>query len=152
MNTGRVPEEFLAEIFKQAQREYPSECCGMIFGPRSDSNQMSRLKGFRNVQDLYHEKDPANFPRTAQTAYFIEPAELLAVHKGLRKKGEEIRVIYHSHIDRGAYFSEEDKRAATPDGEPAYGGADYLVVSVVKGKVKDANLFRWDPKKRDFLL
>ena len=42
-------------------------------------------------------------------------------------------VIYHSHVDAGAYFSETDRRQALVGGEPAYPGAVYVVTSVVRG-------------------
>ena len=62
-----------------------------------------------------------------------------------------MRVIYHSHVDAGAYFSEEDERIALSEGGPAYPGVSYLVVSVTGGKVGEASLFAWDERKRAFL-
>ena len=59
--------------------------------------------------------------------------------------------IYHSHIDAGAYFSATDKRNALINGEPAYPEAVYVVVSVVEGKVVDAQAFVWAPTTRDFV-
>ena len=147
-----MPREMLDLIFEQAQREYPHECCGMILGPSDRPGLFSRVRPCRNVQNEYHKLDPENFPRTAETAYFIAPEELLKIQKEIRKSGESIRLIYHSHINAGAYFSEEDKRVATSEGEPAYPGVDYLVVSLKEGKVRDCNIFRWDEKRREFIL
>ena len=42
-------------------------------------------------------------------------------------------MIYHSHIDAGAYFSETDRRNALIDGQPAYPEATYVVVAVDGG-------------------
>ena len=53
-------------------------------------------------------------------------------------------VIYHSHIDAGAYFSATDRRNALIDGEPTYPDAVYVVLSVVSGRVVDAQAFVWD--------
>lgn len=145
-----IPSTLLQEIYTQAEREYPRECSGMIFGPVDKAGELTKLRPCKNVQDDYHAKDPKNFPRTAQTAYFIDPKELLAIQKEVRQGRLAVRVIYHSHIDTGAYFSEEDKRIASPEEEPAYPGVEYLVVSVIRGKVADANLFRWNPAKKDF--
>lgn len=146
----KIPKEYLEAVCAQAETEYPRECCGMILGPREPKDAWSRLRPCRNVQDAYHGLDPENFPRTAKTAYFIEPRELLEIQKELRVRGEEIKVIYHSHIDAGAYFSEEDTRVAAPEGEPAYPGVDYLVVSVLSGKAAAASVFRWDPSRKEF--
>lgn len=141
----------LKNIFDQAEREYPNECCGMIMGPLKSRDQLSRIRPCKNVQDDYHRKDPENFPRTAATAYFIDPRELLAIQRESREKSESLRVIYHSHINAGAYFSEEDVRIACQDGEPTYPGVQYLVVSVTEGKVKDHQLFVWNAEQRKFI-
>ncbi len=147
-----IPQKFLTPIFQQAEREYPNECCGLILTAAGNPEKFSRLRPCRNVQNEYHQKDPVNFPRTAASAYFMEPKELLAIQKEMRGKKERIRVIYHSHIDAGAYFSEEDRRIALCEGEPAYPGVDYLVVSVIQGKAHGSNLFYWEPGKKDFVL
>ena len=146
-----IPEPLLRAVAEQAEREYPSECCGMMLGPVGKPSEFSRVRPCRNVQDDNHALDPENFPRPARTAYFIDPKELLAIHRDLRRDREEIRVIYHSHIETGAYFSEEDTRVAAPEGEPAYPGVDYLVVSLAGGKVQEANLFRWASSRKKFL-
>ena len=150
MNPFPIPKNILENIFLQSEREYPGECCGMILGPANRPGVLSRLRPCRNVQDEYHDKDPQNFPRTSRTAYFIDPKELLAIQKEARHLNEEIRVIYHSHTDAGAYFSDEDARIALVEGEPAYPGVVYLVVSVQQGRKKEANLFSWNPKERRF--
>ena len=53
-----------------------------------------------------------------------------------------VQVIYHSHVDVGAYFSEEDSRAATRDGEPIF-PVDYLVIDCAADGVRGAKLFRF---------
>lgn len=146
-----LQENLLQMIFAQAEREYPNECCGMILGPQAEKEKLTHVRPCINVQDQYHGLDPKTFPRTAATAYFINPKELLAIQKEARKAQEEIRIIYHSHVDCGAYFSEEDKRIATAEGEPAYPGVRYLVLSVRDGKVTDCNLFAWDSEKKGFV-
>lgn len=148
MKTASIPKEMLDKIFKQAEQEYPHECCGMIM--ENIGTGAFRLHPCQNAQDKHHNLDPINFPRTSKTAYFIDPGQLLKIQKETRDNNEKIKIIYHSHIDAGAYFSEEDTRVALCEGEPAYPGVDYLVVSVLKGKVADSNLFKWDAKKRVF--
>jgi proteasome lid subunit RPN8/RPN11 len=104
----------------------------------------------RNVQDELHAKDPIRHPRDARTAYFIDPKDLLAI--GRREgQGYGVAVIYHSHIDAGAYFSATDKQNALMNGEPAYPEATYVVVSVMGGVVADARAFAWHPASRDFV-
>ena len=103
------------------------------------------------MQDEYHKKDPLQFPRTSKSAYFIEPRDLLAAQKKARVSHEELRVIYHSHIDVGAYFSDEDKRAACAEEKPVYPEVLYLVVSVQKGKAGESKLYEWDQSKKQFI-
>ena len=146
-----IPPEFLQQIRAQGERDYPNETCGILTGPKEKKGPVSAIYPCRNVQDEYHALDPVTFPRTAQTAYFIDPRALLQIQKETREKNCEIRVIYHSHVNAGAYFSEEDKRIALSEGKPAYPGVSYLVVSVREGKADDFSLFQWDEAKKDFL-
>lgn len=141
-------EEF-SRIRAQAEAEYPAECCGVVLvRPAGPADRL--LLPCRNIQNELHAKDPVRHPRDARTAYFIDPKDLLAI--GRREaQGYRVTVIYHSHIDAGAYFSETDKRNALMNGEPAYPEAAYIVVSVVERRLVDAGVFVWDPETRDFV-
>ena len=145
-----IPSDFLQKIRRQAEKDYPNETCGILIGPKNQKEKVTGLFPCRNVQDDYHAIDPASFPRTARTAYFMDPRDLLRLQKETREKGFEMRVIYHSHVDAGAYFSEEDQRIALSEGKPAYPGVSYVVVSVREGRAKEAALFDWDEKTRTF--
>lgn len=145
-----IPQSFLEKIRAQAEIDYPNETCGILIGPKNDQEKVTGIYPCRNVQDQYHAKDPANFPRTGGAAYFIDPKELLRIQRETRESGCEIRVIYHSHVEAGAYFSEEDQRIALSEGGPAYPGVSYLVVSVRGGKAQEISIFDWDAKKKNF--
>lgn len=139
-------QEELAEIRRHAEADYPSECCGVILA--RDAERV--LMRCRNLQDELHQGDPAKHPRDSRTAYYIDPKDLLEI--GRREaQGYRVAVIYHSHCDAGAYFSETDKRNALFGGEPAYPDALYVVVSVVSGRGAVPGAFQWNPEKRDFL-
>lgn len=146
-----IPPHYLEKIRLQAERDCPNETCGILIGPKNQKDRVTGIYPCRNVQDEYHALEPVSFPRTAKTAYFIDPAELIRIHRENRKNDCEIRVIYHSHIEAGDYFSEEDERIALSDGKPAYPGVSYLVLSVIGGKAKDASLYSWDPKQERFV-
>jgi proteasome lid subunit RPN8/RPN11 len=145
-----IPNEFLRQIKTQAEKDYPNETCGILTGPKNQKWQVTGIYPCHNAQDEYHALDPANFPRTAQSAYFIDPKELLRIQKDLRQKEEEMRVIYHSHVNAGAYFSDEDQRIALCEGNPAYPGVLYLVISVRDGKAQETALFDWDGGRKQF--
>ena len=145
-----IPKQMQEQIEAHAARDYPNECCGMIFAPKGEKH-LSRVRPCANAQDKYHQLDPETFPRTANKAYFIEPLELLKIEKELRSNDEKIAIIYHSHPDVGAYFSEEDVRQAIVDETPIYPGTAYLVMSVIGGSVVDQKIFYWDEAQAKFI-
>ena len=140
-----IPEE-RDRVCAQAVAEYPAESCGVIL-VRGTERQ---LLPCRNIQDELHARDPERHPRDARTAYYIDPADLLRIG---RKEGDgfTVAVIYHSHIDAGAYFSETDRRNALFGGEPSYPEATYVVTSVMGGRADAMAAFRWNATQRDFV-
>jgi len=138
----------LAAIRQHAEAEYPAECCGLLLVHPSTPPER-KLLPCRNIQDELHARDPERFPRTSRTAYYIGHEDLLAISRE-QSAGWEVAVIYHSHVDAGAYFSETDRRNALVDGQPAYPGAIYVVVEVRERRAEDTRAFRWDDPRRDF--
>jgi [CysO sulfur-carrier protein]-S-L-cysteine hydrolase len=145
-----LEKEQLYEIHRHAVEEYPYECCGIVVGDldHNDDNVVHRCE---NIQNKLHEKDPENFTRDARTAYNISALVLQKLLSEASSKGKVFKVLYHSHPEHDAYFSEEDTRMALFDGEsPIYPGTQYLVVSVYDKKIRDQALFGWDPKTKTF--
>lgn len=143
-----TPDELQA-IQDHARRDYPAECCGVVL-VRTRGAEERRLLACRNIQDELHAKDPERFPRTSRTAYYIAHEHLLEI--GRRESdGFEVQVIYHSHVDAGAYFSETDRRNAMVDGTPAYPVATYVVVGVTQGRVAETRAHRFDAKASEFV-
>ncbi|MGH7319278.1 MAG: Mov34/MPN/PAD-1 family protein [Candidatus Rokuibacteriota bacterium] len=136
----------LAAIRRQAEAEYPAECCGVVLTRPGDRV----LYPCRNVQNDRHAEDPEKFPRTARDAYYMHPEDLRAL-SGREEQGYGVHVIYHSHVDVGAYFSPTDRRNALLDGEPLYPETIYVVVAVDAGRAGEARAFRWDPRAREFV-
>jgi [CysO sulfur-carrier protein]-S-L-cysteine hydrolase len=149
-----VTTEALAEIYAHAAREYPRECCGIVFGPRSGA-EASRVLVCQNIQDELHAEDPQMFPRDSHTAFNFDPGDLLKLNKSLRGD-EPARIIYHSHPDRGhtrddgAYFSATDQAVAVMDGEPSY-PVEYLVVDVRSTGAHHAAQFAWDAEQKQYV-
>ncbi len=148
--TVKLPQLLTEQIYRQAEKEYPSECCGVILGPADTPGIFARVRSCANVQDREHAKDPVRFPRTSRNGYFMDPAGLLKLYKEAREKNEAFQAIYHSHIDSEAAFSAEDTAMAAPGREALYPDSVYLVISVKKGKVCDLKAFTWDGKSRSF--
>ena len=146
-----IPGQMLRQINDHAEAVYPEECCGVVFAHLAAPDTLTRVRRCRNAQGDFHALDPQAFPRTARTAYFIDPPDLLAIEKETRDRGEFVRVVYHSHPDAEAYFSEEDQRRARSHGEPVFPGVQYLVISVKLKKAEQIRMFEWDTKSRTFI-
>jgi len=111
---------------------------------------IDEVRPIANIQDRLHAEDPVQNPRDATIAYYMDPQELFAVLRESEDLARPVRVFYHSHPDHGAYFSAEDEARAMAWDEPAYPGAYYLVLSVLKGSVKDRLAVTWDPAQAKF--
>jgi proteasome lid subunit RPN8/RPN11 len=138
----------LRAIEEHARRDYPAECCGVILVRTRGEER--RLLACRNIQDELHAKDPGRFPRTARTAYYIAHDNLLEIGRR-ESEGFEVHVIYHSHVDADAYFSETDRRNAMVDGAPAYPAATYVVVGTSQGRVAASRAHRFDAASAEFV-
>ena len=88
--------------------------------------------------------------RTAKEAFRMDDLERLRVLEDAAQDGLTERVLYHSHCEFGAYFSDEDQRMAVRDGVELIPGAIYLVVSIKDGRRADAAAYRYDATRRRF--
>ncbi|HZH75258.1 MAG TPA: M67 family metallopeptidase [Archangium sp.] len=136
-----LPED-LSEILLHLESCYPQEGCGVLL--RAGAEGPWRVRPLRNVQDALHASDPVRHPRTSRTAYSFDPREWLAVLTEADVRGEHVACVFHSHVDTGATFSDEDRRQAAPQGQILIPGAAYLVISVHSECVSDVRIFWWD--------
>lgn len=144
-----LTERELNEIFAHAEEAFPEEACGIVIGKPDDPNT-NLVHRCGNLANQYHLDDPIRNPRDAKTAYIMDPKDLLRVQGEADAKGFEFIVLYHSHPDHEAYFSETDRELALFDGEPVWSRLRYLVVSVQNGKVSYFKVFGWDSIEKQF--
>ena len=138
----------LAALYEHARRDYPNECCGIVYGPRG-TPVADRPTACENIQDRLHAEDPARHTRDARTAYNFDSRAIFALQKSLR--GETpAKIVYHSHVEVGAYFSDTDQAAAVFDGEPAY-PVDYVVIDVAAGGPRGARQFTWSAEAQKYV-
>ncbi|MDR0192323.1 molybdopterin-synthase adenylyltransferase MoeB [Pseudomonas yamanorum] len=128
----------LEQIYAHADRSYPEECCGFVFADGT-------VHLGSNIQNELHRKNPEMYSRSAANGYTFSVADTLMMNKAFRSDNPVV-VIYHSHPDVGAYFSDEDQDKALFMGEPIY-PVSYLVVDVRQGKTQGSKLFAWDGKR-----
>jgi proteasome lid subunit RPN8/RPN11 len=131
----------LEAVYAHARAGHPEEVCGFLIGPRGAA-LVDEARPCENRQNALHAEDPATFPRDARTAYNLGAKDLFFLDRSLGG-ARPVKVIYHSHVEVGAYFSDEDRRAAAPDGELLY-PVDWLVIDVGADGARGAKLFRFE--------
>ncbi len=141
----RIAAEALAVAYAHAREAYPEEACGLLVGDKGGDG-VDEARRCENMQNALHAEDPVANPRDARMAYSLGARDLFFLDKSQRSE-RPVRVVYHSHVEVGAYFSAKDKDDALLFGEPRF-PVDYLVVDVKKAegvvRVAGAKLFRFD--------
>lgn len=141
----RVDEEARAAFARD------EESCGLLMGPGGDPLLVDEIVPMENRANKLHRLDPETYPRTGRMYFDIDPMKFERAVRAGESSGRPVKVLYHSHLDVGAYFSETDAAAATMGGDaPTYDLA-YLVTSVRAGVVDDRKLFIWDAVERAFV-
>jgi proteasome lid subunit RPN8/RPN11 len=107
------------EVIQHATEAYPNEGCGLLIGHES----ADRFTPMRNIS-----ASPAH--------YEMDPAELIGVLRHLRRTGERLVAIYHSHPHGPAAPSKTDiARAYYPE-------AAHLIISLAELERPQAAAFR----------
>ncbi len=138
------------QIIVHAVQKYPDEACGFLMGPKG-RDLVTEFCPMKNIYNEMHARYPETYPRTARTAYLIDPGEQQKVFEKTASGPEEVKSIVHSHTDHDAYFSEEDQLVAAPWGEPSFPGISFVVVSIYEGKFKETNDYAWHEAEKSFI-
>jgi [CysO sulfur-carrier protein]-S-L-cysteine hydrolase len=148
-----VPARILRDVDAEARAAYErdEESCGFLVGPAADGRRLDGLVAMVNRANALHRLDPEQYPRTGRTYFDLDSMKLEGAIRRGQAEGRPVKVLYHSHLDAGAYFSPTDAEVARMgQGEPPWDLA-YLVTSVRKGQVDDRKLFVWDVAGREFV-
>lgn len=143
-----IPDSVFEEVYREARRAFPFECCGWLSGAR-DGTSVTVVRKCVNAQEsVTHPMTPE---RGAETAYVFTSPDLLDLNRSL-DTAEPARIIYHSHPNGQAYLSETDRGVATsPWGDgPAY-PVQQLVVGIDAQRVVEAALFDWSDEENGFV-
>ncbi len=106
----KITEEVIRNIIAHAQADAPVEACGYL-GARDDL--AIECLHLTNVDD-----SPEHFN--------LDPAEQFAAARSFRKRGLQLRAVYHSHPASPARPSQEDIRLAF---DPSL---SYVIVSLAE--------------------
>jgi len=149
----RISRVVLGNVFEEARAAYKrdEESCGLLLGPAPDAGLVDEIVPMENRANKLHALDPKTYPRTGRMYFDIDPMKFERAVRTGEANGRPVKVLYHSHLDVGAYFSDTDAEAAKAGGlEPSYDLA-YLVTSVRAGVVDDHKLFVWEPGSGAFV-
>ncbi|MDC0325165.1 Mov34/MPN/PAD-1 family protein [bacterium] len=138
-------------MIRQAKEEYPEECCGVFLKSVAYPEASLEWQPCHNIQNLMHRNTPYYFPRDACSAYVIDPTQWRAIHRRIEVGEVELAILYHSHNDAPAYFSEEDYRCAVWNESPLFPMATYLVLSVIEGQFDHWKAFEWEVDSKSLL-
>ena len=121
------------------------EACGYLSGPSLRPLEVDAMTEMENLANRYHAVDPEGHPRTGRDYFKIDSMLFDRELERGRVAGRPAKVFFHSHVDHGAYFSQEDAASITEGGRvaPAYPLA-YLVTAVHRGVVTAHCLFCWE--------
>lgn len=136
-----MPAQMLNEVYAHARETLPEECCGLIVGTPKEPHRVAIR--CRNDMTLHHQRDAVAFPRDGRQGFFMNETDYLEADREAAARGERVTVVYHSHVDCGAYFSAMDQDFAARPLYP-FPDADHLVVGLAGGHVKEQGLFRLD--------
>jgi [CysO sulfur-carrier protein]-S-L-cysteine hydrolase len=149
----RVPRAVLDVLAAEAEAAYgrDEEACGYVTGPATEALVADQAVIMPNLANKYHALDPESYPRKGNMYFLLDARKFeKAIAEG-ETSGRPVKVLWHSHLDVGAYFSETDAAAANMGGDAPANDLAYLVTSVRKGKVDDHRLFVWDPGTKRFV-
>ncbi len=159
----RIAKAVLDAVEQGAVRGYAAdeEACGYLLGPAADALYVDRAVAMENVANKLHRIDPATYFRTGRSFFAFNEKKFDDAVRAARAAGAPVKVLYHSHLDAGAYFSPTDRAVMSMGEPPAREGGEvvlgpgpawplaFLVTSVRAAGVDDHKLFVWDG--RDFV-
>lgn len=162
----RIRKATLEAVERDAIERYAKneEACGYLRGPADDGALCDEPVVMENLANKLHKIDPERYFRDARTFFAFHEKRFDDAVRSSRAEGRPVKVLYHSHLDAGAYFSPTDA-AVMSFGEPpaTEGGAikmgpgpawplAFLVTSIQKGALNEHRLFVWDSTESQFVV
>lgn len=126
----RISLQAMEAMRIHAEKDYPNECCGFIFG--SDDGQR-KVEIIREV--------PNNQKGDQSKRFEVSPLDYMKAEKFALDSNLTLLGIYHSHPDHPAIPSRHDHKQAVPF-------FSYIILSVRNGKV--ARSTSWQLKDGKF--
>jgi proteasome lid subunit RPN8/RPN11 len=122
----KIEERLLDEIKRQAEREYPRECCGLLIGRIQEGGRTRAVTRTYPVSNSWEESEAMHH------RMLIQPADYMRAERQFAREGLGVVGNYHSHPDHPAVPSEFDLAHLAP-----WPTMSYIVVSVGEGRAID---------------
>jgi proteasome lid subunit RPN8/RPN11 len=153
----RITRATLERVEADARRGHAAdeEACGYLLGPAGDGLLCDEAVAMENLANKLHARDPEVYFRTGRTYFEFNVRRFDSAVRSAAEAGRPVKVLYHSHLDTGAYFSPTDRAAMSMGKVPeTEGGAielgpgpawplAFLVTSVGADGVRAHALFAW---------
>lgn len=154
----RITRAALDAIERDARRGYAAdeEACGYLTGPVGDDLLVDEAVAMQNMAAKLHRLDPVTYFRPARTFFAFNEKRFDDAVRAGADRGRPVKVLYHSHLDAGAYFSATDRAVMSMGEPPEYEGAAmrlgpgpawplaFLVTSVRAARIDEHRLYVWD--------
>ena len=125
----KIDRQWELAMYEHAERTYPDECCGFIFGKDGD---IRIAKFTMEVQN--------NKQGNKKRRFEISPLDYLEAENYAELNSLDLLGIYHSHPNHPAIPSEHDRIQAVEF-------FSYIIISVVEKKIEDIKSWRLNTRK-----
>lgn len=162
----RITRAALDVVERDAIAGYTAEqeACGYLAGPAGEPLLCDRAEPIENLAKLLHERDPVSFFHPPRKFFAFQERTLEAAIRDGESRGSPVKILYHSHLDVGAYLSGTDEAVLSRGSPPSFVGGSatlgpgpawalaFLVSSVRIGGegtpiVDDHKLFVWEGRR-----
>jgi proteasome lid subunit RPN8/RPN11 len=114
-----IPRGLLEQVITHCRACYPNEACGILSGRENI------------VQKVYILSNAEPTP----VSYYMDPQEQFRVMKEMRKEGQKMVAVFHSHPGSPAFPSPKDVGLAF------YADAVYIIVGLMQSDSPDIRAF-----------
>ena len=115
-----IEQKPLDEMYADALRSFPDECCGFFFG-----NEIGQERIITNILTVDNSKEGDKRRR-----FEIAPKDYLDAERFADENELQLLGVYHSHPNHPAVPSEHDRIAAQPY-------FSYIIISVKENEIAD---------------
>jgi len=115
-----IEQKSLDEMYADALRSFPDECCGFFFG-----NEIGEERIVTNILTVDNSKEGDKRRR-----FEIAPKDYLDAERFADENELQLLGVYHSHPNHPAVPSEHDRIAAQPY-------FSYIIISVKENEIAD---------------